>query len=216
MTQCASGFRNGVLTARTRGGICAAARRRQRWSAPPAAGEARAVAPAVRRLSHERHAAEFRSAWQPGGAGGAGRGTRRPAERGPARQRAGAAGTDRACLRDGVPGAAGPGAVAALPPERLIWRWSELLEIATERRFQLNAREQHPLAGELVDDMLGLGPLEQLLEDDSIADIMVNGPNRSSSKRAARSTLSQRAFPRHGAPDQHLPAHRRRGRTPHR
>ena len=26
--------------------------------------------------------------------------------------------------------------------------------------------------------MLGLGPLEPLLEDDSIADIMVNGPNR--------------------------------------
>ncbi len=72
-----------------------------------------------------------------------------------------------------------PAAVAALPPERLAADVERLIaEIATERRIQLNAREQRELAGELVHDMLGLGPLEPLLEDDSIADIMVNGPNR--------------------------------------
>jgi pilus assembly protein CpaF len=72
-----------------------------------------------------------------------------------------------------------PAAVAALPPDRLIADVERLIgEIATDRRIQLNAREQHQLAGDLVHDMLGLGPLEPLLADDSIADIMVNGPDR--------------------------------------
>ncbi len=49
--------------------------------------------------------------------------------------------------------------------------------VATEERVQLNAREQAALADELVNDMLGLGPLEPLLADESVTDIMVNGPN---------------------------------------
>ena len=48
--------------------------------------------------------------------------------------------------------------------------------VATEERVQLNAREQTALADELVNDMLGLGPLEPLLADESVTDIMVNGP----------------------------------------
>ena len=71
-----------------------------------------------------------------------------------------------------------PAAVAAMPAERLTIDVERLVsEIATERRIQLNAREQHALAGELVHDILGLGPLEPLLEDDGITDIMVNGPD---------------------------------------
>ena len=75
-----------------------------------------------------------------------------------------------------------------LEVERVLW------EIATARRFQLNAREQHQLAGELVDDMLGLGPLEPLLEDDSITDIMVNGPNRVFVERGGKVVLSDIRF----------------------
>jgi pilus assembly protein CpaF len=72
-----------------------------------------------------------------------------------------------------------PASLANMPPDRLVLEVERVLsEIATERRFQLNAREQRQLAGELVNDMLGLGPLEPLFEDDSITDIMVNGPNR--------------------------------------
>jgi pilus assembly protein CpaF len=69
-------------------------------------------------------------------------------------------------------------AVAALPAERLLIEVERLIsDIATDKRVQLNAREQRALATELVDDMLGLGPLEPLLLDDSINDIMVNGPD---------------------------------------
>jgi pilus assembly protein CpaF len=50
-------------------------------------------------------------------------------------------------------------------------------EIADEERVEISGREQARLADELVNDMIGFGPLEALLNDDSVADIMVNGPN---------------------------------------
>jgi len=50
-------------------------------------------------------------------------------------------------------------------------------EIGAEQRLQLNVREQDTLVQELIDDMIGLGPLEPLLNDESITDIMVNGPH---------------------------------------
>ena len=88
-----------------------------------------------------------------------------------------------------------PAAAAALPPERLTPEIEKLVgDIATERRIQLNAREQRQLAGELVNDMLGLGPLQPLLDDDSIADIMVNGPDRVFIEKAGRVTLSNVRF----------------------
>jgi pilus assembly protein CpaF len=88
-----------------------------------------------------------------------------------------------------------PAAVAALPPERLAADVEKLIsEIASNRRLQLNAREQHALAAELVHDMLGLGPLEPLLEDDGIADIMVNGPDRIFIERNGRVSLSAARF----------------------
>ena len=88
-----------------------------------------------------------------------------------------------------------PAAVIGLPPERLAAEVERLVsEIATERRIQLNAREQHALASELVNDMLGLGPLQPLLDDDAIADIMVNGPDRIFVERAGKTSLSSVRF----------------------
>jgi len=49
-------------------------------------------------------------------------------------------------------------------------------EIATEHKVQLNELEEAALAAELTDDMIGLGPLEPLLRDDEVTDILVNGP----------------------------------------
>jgi len=48
--------------------------------------------------------------------------------------------------------------------------------IATEGKVQLNEIEEGALATELTDDMIGLWPLEPLLQDDEITDILVNGP----------------------------------------
>jgi pilus assembly protein CpaF len=51
-------------------------------------------------------------------------------------------------------------------------------EIVGELKIQLNVREQRDLVTLLVNDMLGLGPLEPLLADDTVTDIMVNGPRQ--------------------------------------
>lgn len=88
-----------------------------------------------------------------------------------------------------------PAVVAALPPERLATEVERLIgAVATERRIQLNGVEQRALAAELVHDMVGLGPLEPLLDDDSITDIMVNGPNRTFVERGGKVTLASTHF----------------------
>ncbi len=102
-----------------------------------------------------------------------------PPEPRPAVEAASAAAAPMAELRMLCLGRLDPAAAAGLTPERLHVEVERLLaDIATERRIQLNLREQRQLAGELVNDMLGMGPLQPLLDDDGIADIMVNGPDR--------------------------------------
>jgi pilus assembly protein CpaF len=48
--------------------------------------------------------------------------------------------------------------------------------IANQDRLELSGREQFLLADEIADDMTGYGPLRPLLMDESINDVMVNGP----------------------------------------
>ena len=72
-----------------------------------------------------------------------------------------------------------PAAITGMPSDQLTDDIEILIsEIATEHRVHLNAVEQRELAEELVYDITGLGPLEPLLADDSINDIMVNGPRK--------------------------------------
>ncbi|MGI9352866.1 MAG: CpaF family protein [Rhizobiaceae bacterium] len=48
-------------------------------------------------------------------------------------------------------------------------------EYVKESNFPLNAKELDALISDITDEMLGLGPVEPLLDDDSIADILING-----------------------------------------
>ena len=80
-------------------------------------------------------------------------------------------------------------AVASLAPDRLLAELERLIsELATQQHVQMNGAEQRQLAVELVDDMVGLGPLEPLLMDDSITDIVVNGPDHTFVERNGRLT----------------------------
>jgi pilus assembly protein CpaF len=54
---------------------------------------------------------------------------------------------------------------------------SAVEEIARFRNLDLTPVELQGVAKECADDMLGFGPLEELLERDDIADIMINGPD---------------------------------------
>jgi pilus assembly protein CpaF len=67
-------------------------------------------------------------------------------------------------------------------------------EILVEQKIQLNQLEQRDLVTVLLDDMLGLGPLEPLLADETISDIMVNGPKQVYVERRGKLELTDVAF----------------------
>src|SRR6185312_2198365 len=67
-------------------------------------------------------------------------------------------------------------------------------EILFEEGLQLNAVEQRELVARLLDDMLGLGPLEPLLADESITDIMVNGPDQIYVERRGKLEITNARF----------------------
>ena len=50
-------------------------------------------------------------------------------------------------------------------------------ELLEQRRELLNSQEREDLVAEVLDELLGLGPLEPLLKDETITDILVNGPS---------------------------------------
>ncbi len=51
-------------------------------------------------------------------------------------------------------------------------------EIITDQRVPLNYTEQEKIQSDLLDEVFGLGPLEPLLRDSKISDILVNGKDR--------------------------------------
>jgi len=51
-------------------------------------------------------------------------------------------------------------------------------DFARTERLALNAAELDDLGESVFDEMVGLGPIEPLLKDDSIADILINGPSQ--------------------------------------
>ena len=67
-------------------------------------------------------------------------------------------------------------------------------EIIVELKLQLNHAEQRQLVTLLLDDMLGLGPIEPLLGDEGITDIMVNGPKRVYVERKGKLELTDVTF----------------------
>ena len=52
----------------------------------------------------------------------------------------------------------------------------QVTEFARAERMALNAKELEALGASIYDEMVGLGPIEPLLKDDSINDILINGP----------------------------------------
>ena len=70
-----------------------------------------------------------------------------------------------------------PAVAASIPYRTLRASVLEIVtDIASDEKLQVNEVEQAALAAELTDDMVGLGPLEPLLHDDEVTDILVNGP----------------------------------------
>ncbi|MCK5425208.1 MAG: CpaF family protein [Emcibacter sp.] len=67
-------------------------------------------------------------------------------------------------------------------------------ELMSQEKINLNLREQRDLVNMLLHDMLGLGPLEPLLSDEEITEILVNGPKQVYIERGGKLKLSDVTF----------------------
>ncbi|WP_426442446.1 CpaF family protein [Bradyrhizobium genosp. P] len=81
-------------------------------------------------------------------------------------------------LRERVMEQIDPSAAATVSRDVLRRQIEEIIHgIANQDRLELSGREQIQMADEIADDMTGYGPLRPLLLDESINDIMINGPS---------------------------------------
>jgi pilus assembly protein CpaF len=88
-----------------------------------------------------------------------------------------------------------PEVAAKLPRAELSRQLQTVVgEILLEQKIQLNQLEQRDLVTVLLDDMLGLGPLEPLLADEAVTDIMVNGPKQVYVERRGKLELTDVTF----------------------
>ncbi|MCV6825274.1 MULTISPECIES: CpaF family protein [Halocynthiibacter] len=75
---------------------------------------------------------------------------------------------------------------------------SEIVEISSEAlsdmQIVLNRDERNQLNQELFDEVMGLGPLEPLLQDPSVNDILVNGPQQIFVEREGKLELTDITF----------------------
>ncbi|OGT37340.1 MAG: hypothetical protein A3F12_06170 [Gammaproteobacteria bacterium RIFCSPHIGHO2_12_FULL_38_14] len=79
--------------------------------------------------------------------------------------------------------------------DRLVVYLSPIISrVLDESHIQLNHLEQTLLQSMLLDEITGLGPLEPLLADESVTDILVNAPNRIYIERAGKLQLSSVRF----------------------
>jgi pilus assembly protein CpaF len=69
-----------------------------------------------------------------------------------------------------------------------------VIDLLAQVKIQLNAAEQRELIEALLADMFGLGPLEPLLDDETISDIMVNGPKQVYVERHGKIELTDVQF----------------------
>ncbi len=67
-------------------------------------------------------------------------------------------------------------------------------EVLSEKGIVLNREDRTTLNQELYDEVRGLGPLETLLKDDTVNDILVNGPQRIFVERAGKLELTDITF----------------------
>ncbi len=88
-----------------------------------------------------------------------------------------------------------PEAAATLSKDELAEEFRPIIgEVLSELKINLNRREQFALEKVLVDELLGLGPLEELLNDPDVSDIMVNGPQQTYIEKKGKLELAQIQF----------------------
>ena len=81
------------------------------------------------------------------------------------------------------------------PPEVVRQRIAELVtEVVQEMAVTMSRQDRHRVIETIINDVLGLGPLEDLLADQEVTEIMVNGPRQVYIERHGKITLSEVTF----------------------
>src|SRR5439155_3265118 len=70
----------------------------------------------------------------------------------------------------------------------------QLLKALSQERLALTVAERQALVQSVTDDVLGYGPIDQLLRDDSITEVMVNGPEHVYVERSGKLTHTEVKF----------------------
>lgn len=71
---------------------------------------------------------------------------------------------------------------------------SVIRKIADEHRLHLSSQEEDQVCRQMLDEMVGIGPIQPLLDDDSVNDILVNGPHQVFVERFGKLELSPVVF----------------------
>lgn len=100
-------------------------------------------------------------------------------------------------LRDGVLQNIDINTIEALVDDRiqLLAEMNRVLErVAEQQNIYLNSQNQNSFAEMMADEILGYGPLRPLLEDETVSDILVNGPENIYIERAGKLELTKCRF----------------------
>ncbi len=81
------------------------------------------------------------------------------------------------------------------PPEKVRQRIAELVgEVASEQAMTLSRQDRLRVIETVINDVLGLGPLEDLLANEDITEIMINGPRQIYVEQRGKLSLSPTTF----------------------
>jgi pilus assembly protein CpaF len=84
---------------------------------------------------------------------------------------------------------------ATMPRDKLQAQIDVLIRrICDEQRLQLSSQDEDVIAQQMLDEMVGIGPIEPLLADDSVNDILVNGAQQVFVERYGKLELSNITF----------------------
>jgi pilus assembly protein CpaF len=85
--------------------------------------------------------------------------------------------------------------MGSMPPQRLREELGQLVErLLLETGAALNAQERKRMVQDIQDEVMGLGPLQPLLTDPTVSDILVNGPSQVFVERRGRLELTDVVF----------------------
>jgi pilus assembly protein CpaF len=81
--------------------------------------------------------------------------------------------------------------VNSIPRERIRGEVGRVVEkLLQDQRVPMTTAEENQVVEEVLDEVLGLGPLEPLLKETSISDILINGPDKIFVERFGKLTLT--------------------------